>query len=125
MLLLLRRYYASADAVLTLPSELVFAEGESAVAGAEERSSYIIRKIRLAHCKKGPSLCAKCREMDVERICLLDICPPCAGEVQRRVIPIIRDGERVWLEFDVSRTFASEEEARQYAEEHGITDVEF
>lgn len=129
VLLLLRRYHdcVSSDDVLTLSGELVSIPGEPTPAGAEadEGLCYIIRKIRLAHCKKGPSLCAKCREMDVERICLLDICPPRAGEIQRRVIPIIRDGEQVWREFDISRMFASEEEATQYAEEHGITDVEF
>jgi hypothetical protein len=30
----------------------------------------------------------------------------------------------VWREFDVVRTFESEAEARQYAVEHGIEDVE-
>jgi hypothetical protein len=39
----------------------------------------IIARVRLAHCKKGPQVCAKCREMDVEKICLLDVDPPDRG----------------------------------------------
>jgi len=88
-------------------------------------SCYIIRKIRLAHCKKGPDICDKCREMDTERICLLDICPPLVGEIQRRVIHVNRDGEKVWREFDVVRAFESEEETKEYANKNGIEDVEF
>lgn len=81
---------------------------------------YIIQKIRLAHCKKGPALCAQCREMDVERLCLLDICPPDQGLVQRRVIQVQVDGELAWREFDVVRVFDDEQEARAYAEQEGI-----
>ena len=85
---------------------------------------YIIRRIRLAHCKRGPATCEKCREMDAERICLLDICPPDPGLKQRRVIEVEVDGEETWHEFDVVRAFDSEEEARAYAEMEGIKDVE-
>ncbi len=81
---------------------------------------HIIRKIRLAHCKRGPSVCAKCREMDVEKICLLDISPPGADELQRRVIQVNVGGEEVWREFDVVRAFESEAEAKAYADENGI-----
>ena len=88
-------------------------------------SSYIIRKIRLAHCKKGPSLCAKCREMDVDKICLLDIDPPRPGEIQRRVIQVDMEGQTVWREFDVARMFEDENEAKEYASQNGIEDVEF
>ena len=88
-------------------------------------SRHVIRKIRLAHCKRGPSRCQKCREMEAERICLLDICPPRMGEMQRRIIQVDREGEKVWREFDIVRTFESKEEAQEYADENGITDVEF
>ena len=88
-------------------------------------SCHIIRKIRIAHCKRGPSTCDKCREMDAERICLLDICPPHAGEIQRRVIEVNREGEKVWHEFDIVRMFESEEEAREYAGKNAIEDIEF
>ena len=30
-------------------------------------SRYIIRKIRTAHCKRGPERCVKCKEMNVEK----------------------------------------------------------
>ncbi|MFN2270968.1 MAG: hypothetical protein ACK2US_09045, partial [Anaerolineae bacterium] len=65
----------------------------------------------------------KCREMDVERICLLDICPPDAGLVQRRVIEVTINGQTEWREFDVVRAFADEEEAAAYAAQNGIEDV--
>lgn len=84
---------------------------------------YVIRPLRLAHCKRGPSRCARCREMDEPRICLLDVCPPQQGELQRRVIALVVDGQRVWREFDIVRVFAGEEEARAYAAAHGIDDV--
>jgi recombinational DNA repair protein RecR len=84
-------------------------------------AQYIIRRVRLAHCKRGPERCEQCRAMDEERICLLDICPE--GEMQRRVIQVGEDGP--WREFDIVRSFRSEEEAQAYADEHGIGDVEW
>ena len=101
-------------------------EEMDAVPGGDEPTPprYIIRKIRLAHCKRGPEACEKCREMDAERICLLDICPPHPGEVQRRAISVAVGTERVWREFDVAMVFECEEDARAYAAEHGIEDVE-
>jgi hypothetical protein len=63
--------------------------------------------------------------MDTERICLLDICPPRVGEIQRRVIQVSIEGEKVWREFDIVRAFESEEEAIEYANKNGIEDVEF
>jgi hypothetical protein len=62
--------------------------------------------------------------MDVERICLLDICPPDAGMVQRRVIEIAMDGKAEWREFDVVRMFADEQEAATYAVQNGIEDID-
>jgi hypothetical protein len=61
--------------------------------------------------------------MDEQRICLLDICPPHMGEVQRRVIQVNRGGESVWREFDVVRMFESEEEAKEYADRNFIGDI--
>ena len=87
-------------------------------------SRYVIRKMRLAHCKRGPSLCEKCREMDVEKLCLLDICPPNMGMMQRRVIEVEYEGEMTWREFDIVKTFETEQQAREYAEQNGIEDVE-
>jgi hypothetical protein len=87
-------------------------------------SHYLIRRIRLAHCKRGPAVCAQCREMDQARICLLDISPPRPGEVQRRVMEVSLGGQMVWREYEVVRAFESQEEALEYAEEHGVADVE-
>lgn len=83
----------------------------------------IIRRIRLAHCARGPELCAQCREMDREVPALLDVDPPNYGQVARRMIAVTMAGVEVWREFDVVRVFASEEEARAYGEEHRIGDI--
>ena len=85
---------------------------------------HIIRTIPTVHCKRGPQRCEKCREMNTERICLLDIDPPQPGMMQRRTIEVKIDGERVWREFDVVRAFESAEEALAYAAEHHIQDIE-
>lgn len=87
-------------------------------------SRYILRKVRLAHCKRGPALCPKCREMDVERLCLLDIDPPQAGQIQRRVIEVSDKGRPAWHEYDIVRVFDSREAALDYARLHEIHDVE-
>jgi hypothetical protein len=83
----------------------------------------VIRSIRLAHCKRGPERCAQCREMDSERICLLDVDPADRGLVQRRVLELEVDGRREWREFDVLRVFADAAEARAFAAAEGIEDV--
>ena len=92
--------------------------------GDSEPARFIIRRMRIAHCKRGPERCEKCRQMNVEKISLLDISPPHPGEMQRRVIAVQHGGNQVWREFEIVRTFETEQEARQYAAEHGIEDVE-
>ncbi len=87
-------------------------------------TKHIIRTIRLAQCARGPELCVKCRQMDEPKICLLDIDPPHQGRQARRTIEVEINGKRVWREFDVVRTFADEDEARRYAAENGIADVD-
>ncbi len=125
VLLLLQRYHAP-DEPLLLPSvsELERVQPHPAPPSTHDSERYIIRKLRLAHCKRGPAMCEQCREMDVEKICLLDTCPPGPGEMQRRVISVICDGQTVWREFDIVRTFESPEAARAYSEQNGITDIE-
>jgi hypothetical protein len=85
---------------------------------------HIIRNIRLAHCKRGPEVCDKCRAMDVERYCLLDISPPNAGMEQRRAIQVTVDGEPAWREFDVVKVFQDAQEASAYAAQNGIEDTD-
>lgn len=87
-------------------------------------SGFVIRRIRQAHCARGPARCARCREMDREVIALLDIAPPQQGLVARPTLPVAVGGQQVWREFDVVRVFESEEEARAYAEQNGVVDVE-
>ncbi len=84
---------------------------------------YVIRVVRTAHCKRGPDRCEECRRLDRAAICLLDLAPPDAGLVQRRVMPVEIGGETVWREYDVVRAFSDEAEARDYARAHGIADV--
>ena len=81
---------------------------------------YLLTAVTLAHCQRGPERCEKCREMAVEQICLLDICPPDQGLVARRVIEVIVDGQSEWREFDIIRTFDSWEEARSYLRSENI-----
>lgn len=85
---------------------------------------YVIRKTRVAHCKRGPALCEDCREWSVQKICLLDTCPPRPGEVQRRSIQLERGGERIWREYEIVRSFESAAEAERYAKDSAIEDVE-
>jgi hypothetical protein len=85
---------------------------------------YVIRRIRLAHCKRGPARCEECRRMDAERICLLDVAPPRQGELQRRLIHLDGPEGGTWREFDVVKVFGSEEDAADYAARHGIPDVQ-
>jgi hypothetical protein len=84
---------------------------------------FIIRRLRLAHCSRGPQRCKICAELTTRRICLLDIGPPRPGEVQRPVIEVESNGQRMWREYEIVRSFVDEDEARQYALEHGIVDV--
>ena len=85
---------------------------------------HIIRTIRLTHCARGPERCAKCREMDEPKICLLDIDPPHKGREARRTIEVEINGIKEWREFDVVKTFADKAQARSYAAKNGITNVD-
>ena len=86
---------------------------------------YVIRRIAMAHCKRGPARCEKCRAMDTTKPCLLDVDPPGAGMIQRRVIEIGAGDAKEFREFDVARVFETDEEAKRYAAEHGIADAVF
>ena len=105
-------------------AEMIPQDDPSGMEGLAALPRYIIRRIHLAHCKRGPAVCEQCRQMNAEGISLLDISPPHPGEMQRRVIAVQHGGEQVWREFDVVRTFDSDAEARRYAAEHSIEDVE-
>ena len=87
-------------------------------------NTFLIKLIRIAHCKRGPDICEKCREMDGERICLLEVFPTGSGMAQRRVTELNRGGKKEWLEFEVVRVFDSRDEAEEYARQNQIKDVE-
>jgi hypothetical protein len=124
-LILLRRYYAQSTLPLLITEpDPVAARSNGSAKRQPEPQRYVIRRMRLAHCKRGPSRCERCRELDEERLCLLALCPADAGKRQSRVIPVRREGREVWCEFDIVRTFTSQAEAREYAREHGIEDVQ-
>lgn len=123
VLTLLQCCYAARDASSAEPG-LLGSVPQAPEGTSGPTSRYVIRRMPLAHCKKGPDRCDICRQMAQERICVLDLHPPGRGLEQRRAIEIGRDGESVWQEFDIVRTFDSEEEALAYAQEHRIDDVE-
>ncbi|RCK79759.1 MAG: hypothetical protein OZSIB_3913 [Candidatus Ozemobacter sibiricus] len=106
------------------PRSRPVAEPAHAAAGGAIMPRFIIRAIPMVHCKRGPAVCARCRALAGPRLCLLDLDPPDRGQVERRVIGLEIDGQKVWREFDVVRTFVDEAEARAYAADHGITTID-
>jgi hypothetical protein len=87
----------------------------------EVKEPLIIRRISLAHCAKGPVICAKCKAMDRAKYCLLKLCTP--DGTTRRVIEVTEGGKKVFREFEVVKIFDSKEEAQKYSQEHSITDA--
>lgn len=114
-----------ASTAVPQPASGSSADTLGAVPGDVSMPRHIIRMIASVHCKRGPAACEQCRAVAGVKICLLDISPPNQGMVQRRVIELTIGGEKVWREFDVVRSFADEAEARAYAADNGITDLDF
>ena len=86
----------------------------------EKESGYIIKKIIVPHCQRGPQRCEKCKQMAAEKkICLLQIYFK-SGEIARPVIEVNKDGKTQWYEFDVLKVFKDEKEAKTYAKKHAI-----
>jgi len=59
------------------------------------------------------------------RICLLNVCPPDKGMVSRPMTAKMINGKVVYREYDVVKVFENADEARKYAQENGILDVNF
>jgi hypothetical protein len=78
------------------------------------RVKFVIKKLSVPHCKRGPENCELCKKNSEPRWCLLDVDPPDKEMVQRPVIELTIDGERHFFVYDVIKSFASEEEARRY-----------
>ncbi|MBU1108853.1 MAG: hypothetical protein KKB51_19405 [Candidatus Riflebacteria bacterium] len=92
--------------------------------GETPKVKFLMKELRVPHCKRGPERCELCRKQDEPRWCLLDVDPPDKEMMQRPVLELILDGERQILVFDVIKSFATEEEARQFlakAEYPGLT----
>ena len=85
-----------------------------------------VRVARRSHCARGPSRCPRCQAAHAAGP-VWELVAPDANPLQaaRQVVQFRdEDGNSFWSEFRVEKMFASEEEARQYANEHGITDVQ-
>ena len=84
----------------------------------------IIRVISPPHCARGPTRCELCKEaLKNSKICLLRLYSN-GSEVSRPVIEVVREGERMFLPFDVMKYFESKEDALEYAKKHSISDVD-
>lgn len=68
---------------------------------------YLMKRMRVPHCKRGPQRCEICRTQNVEKWCLLDVDPPDQDKVQRPVLEFVCQGERLIRVFDVLKSFAS------------------
>ncbi|MCU0450804.1 MAG: hypothetical protein MUC97_13340 [Bernardetiaceae bacterium] len=55
-----------------------------------------------------------------EKYCLLNICPELPGQIARPALQVDWEGMRLWREYDIEKTFETEEEALAYAREHQI-----
>ena len=86
---------------------------------------FVIKKLSVPHCKRGPERCELCRKNSEPRWCLLDVDPPDKEMVQRPVIELSIDSERHFLVYDVIKSFASEEEARQFVKTSSLHDIHF
>jgi hypothetical protein len=83
-------------------------------------SRFILRRLTIPHCARGPARCAACAAA-TETLALLDIDP--AGEAARPVIAVVVDGVRTMRTFDVVRRFAGQAEARAFLAAAGLDGV--
>jgi len=89
------------------------------------RVKFVIKKLSVPHCKRGPERCELCKKNSEPRWRLLDVDPPDKEMLQRPVIELSIDGERHFLVYDVIKSFASEEEARQFEKTSNLHDIHF
>lgn len=75
---------------------------------------FVMKKMRVPHCKRGPQRCEICRIGNVAKWCLLDVDPPDQDRVQRPVLEFVCQGERLIRVFDVLKSFVSKEEAEKF-----------
>lgn len=82
-----------------------------------------VRLLAHGHCARGPATCQRCAAAAKRPAspALLDLCPD--GDAARPTIGVEREGRQTWVAYDVLRWFASAEEARAFAADHGLDDV--
>lgn len=90
----------------------------------KKESIYVIRKMSILHCARGPLRCEKCRDMEKEKkICLLKISFD-AGKVVRPMIEIYKNGKKGLCEYEIVKTFGDEKEAKEYAKRNSLNLLE-
>ncbi len=87
------------------------------------KMKFVMTKLSVPHCKRGPERCELCRKSSESRWCLLDVDPPDKQMVQRPVLDIEIDGERHFFVYDVIKSFVSEEEALTFLKSSELTDI--
>ena len=86
--------------------------------------NYVIRKMSLPHCARGPKGCKKCQEAAKDvKIYLLNVYPD-PGTMTRPIIEVNFSGETHWQVYDVVQSFETEEQAREYAKKNGMQLIE-
>ena len=85
----------------------------------------IIRVIEGVHCAKGPKGCKKCADAGIQnKLCLIRIFKE-ASEEPRPIIELPEREDQQYFTYDVLKCFDTMEQARNYAQEHEIWDVEY
>jgi hypothetical protein len=89
-----------------------------------QEKKYVIRKMSLPHCARGPRRCKQCAEAAKNiRIYLLEVYPD-PGTEARPVIKVTVRGKELWLVYSVVREFTSRNHAEDYAQENGLKLIE-
>lgn len=85
---------------------------------------FIIRKMSIPHCARGPLRCKKCKEAEkVKKICLLKLYFE-PGEITRPMIEIYKNKKKCLCEYDIEKTFEDENEAKDYAKRNALNLLE-
>ena len=99
--------------------------GELRAQAARGDACLAVRLLHAGHCARGPLRCPRCRDAEARppAAALLDLCPD-DPQAARPTVAASRAGQRVWLAYEVLRWFDSPEQARAFAAERGLSDVE-
>ncbi len=79
-----------------------------------------IVKMTLFHCARG-SGCAKCDALAAQgpKFTLVEL-QGSQDEIARPMIEVEIEGEVLWMDFDIIKSFENEAEANAYSKEHSI-----